>query len=67
MTQAAIVMGVGTPNGVGGALAARFAAQLGDGRFAPAAIQGWLLANASDCHAAAEADGLMPSLTVAAE
>ena len=45
----------------------RFAASLGEGRFAPAALQGWLLSNATDASAAASAAGLRPALTVAAE
>ncbi len=48
-------------------LADQFVANLGDGTFAPAALQGWLLANASDVQKAAQATGLTPLLDVAAE
>lgn len=49
------------------ALADRFARALGDGRYTPAALQGWLLSHASDAEAAATATGLRPNLEVAAE
>ncbi|NNE79042.1 MAG: AAA family ATPase [Silicimonas sp.] len=49
------------------ALADRFRNRLGDRRYSPAELQGWLLAHASDAPQAAEADGLTPKLTVAAE
>ena len=49
------------------ALAKRFRDRLGDGRFAPASLQGWLLANASDANAASEAQDLAPTIAVAAE
>lgn len=49
------------------ALANRFKARLGDSRFAPATVQGWLLANASSAEAAATAEGLVPAVGVAAE
>ncbi len=49
------------------ARADQFVARLGAGRFAPAALQGWLLANAGDAEAASGAEGLMPVASVAAE
>lgn len=49
------------------ASADRFEAALGDGQYTPAALQGWLLSNASDAEAAASAAGLRPKLNVAAE
>ncbi len=49
------------------ALAATFRKQLGDGQYSPAELQGWLLANASDAKAAAEAEALRRPLSVAAE
>ena len=48
-------------------LADRFADRLDDGRYAPAALQGWLLSQSADAKAAAEASGLRPALEVAAE
>ncbi|MDJ0638017.1 MAG: AAA family ATPase [Paracoccaceae bacterium] len=48
-------------------LADLFADQLGTTRLAPAELQGWLLANAGDAKAAAEASDLAPPLPVAAE
>ena len=48
-------------------LADRFRERLNGGRFAPATLQGWLLAHASDCQSAAEAEGLVQKLEVAAE
>lgn len=49
------------------ALADRFATALGETKHAPAALQGWLLANASDPDMAAQAMGLRPKLDIAAE
>ena len=48
-------------------LADRFADQLGTTRLAPATLQGWLLANADDAQAAADAADLAPTVRVAAE
>lgn len=45
----------------------RFVAELGDGCFAPATLQGWLLANASDAMAASRAVDLRPQARLAAE
>ncbi len=49
------------------ALAKRFETALADGQYAPAALQGWLLANASDPGAASKATDLTPALNLAAE
>ena len=49
------------------ARADQFAAALGDGHYAPAALQGWLLANATDAEAASQAIDLRPKPQLAAE
>lgn len=49
------------------ALSERFGERLGRGLHAPAALQGWLLANATDPKAAAEAGDLRPVPGLAAE
>lgn len=49
------------------ALANAFAARIGSERLSPAALQGWLLANAEDAHLAAEAGGLVTPARLAAE
>lgn len=50
------------------ALATRFEQHLGQATLSPAQIQGWLLANSTDPHAAAQADGLRaPAPDIAAE